>query len=269
MTDKPEQYDDEINLCDYINVLIKRKVTILIVFFLCVAVAAIYSFTTPKIYKVEETIRIGQINDSLISKEEAIRLIRSKNILQPVVEALNKDLSLSGLKETIKIKEVKGTNFLSVSINHKSPQRAIEILKNTADNFIEYGNNLYAKKIKLLEERMETLETQKQSVKREINSLQGVIKDKITPDYPLIQNTLTNYEEIYSKLDEETYSLKNKLADARKFELFEPPLEPENPISPKKKQNIAIAAVIGLMLGVFVAFFREFWANSAGEEGRK
>ena len=97
MTDKPEQYDDEINLCDYINVLIKRKVTILIVFFLCVAVAAIYSFTTPKIYKVEETIRIGQINDSLISKEEAIRLIRSKNILQPVVEALNKDLSLSGL----------------------------------------------------------------------------------------------------------------------------------------------------------------------------
>ena len=189
--------------------------------------------------------------------------------MQPVVEALDKDLSLSGLKGSIKIEEVKGTNFLSISINHKNPQRAIEILKNIADNFIEYGNNLYAKKIKLLEERMEALETQKQSVKREINSLQGVIKDKITPDYPLIQNTLTNYEEIYSKLDEETYSLKNKLADARKFELFEPPLEPENPISPKKKQNIAIAAVIGLMLGVFVAFFREFWANSAGEEGRK
>jgi capsular polysaccharide biosynthesis protein len=193
-------------------------------------------------------------------------MLPSKNILQPVVEALDKDLSLLGLKGSIKIEGVKGTNFLSVSINHKSHQRAIEILKNTADNFIEYGNNLYAKKIKLLEERMKALEIQKQSIKKEINSLQGVIKDKVTPDYPLIQNTLTSYEAIYSQLDDKIYSLKSKLANTKKFELFEPPLKPKNPISPKKKQNITIAAVIGLMLGVLIAFFREFWVNSTGGE---
>ncbi|MCF7888041.1 MAG: hypothetical protein K9L76_02055, partial [Candidatus Omnitrophica bacterium] len=260
------QYDDEINLRDYINVLIKRKVTIFVAFFICVAAVAFYSFTAPEIYRVEETIRIGQVDGSLISKAEAIRLIRSKNTLQPVVEALDKDLSLSGLKKSLKIEEVKGTDFLSISINHKNPQRAIEILKNTADNFIKYGNSLYAKKIKLLEERMEALEIQKQSIKKEINSLQGVIKDKVTPDYPLIQNTLTSYEAIYSQLDDKIYALKVKLTNAKKFELFEPPLEPKSPISPKKKQNIAIAGILGLMLGVFIAFFREFWVNSAGEE---
>lgn len=260
------QYDDEIDLRDYINVLIKRKVTILVVFFLCVAFAAFYSFTTPKIYSVEETIRIGQVDGSLISKEEATRMLQSKNILQPVVEALDKDLSLPELKGSIKIEGVKGTDFLSISINHKNLQRAIGILESIAGNFIEYGNSLYAKKIKLLEERMETLKTQKQSVKKEINSLQGVIKDKMTPDYPLIQNTLISYEQIYSKLDDKIYSLKVKLANARKFELFESPLEPENPISPKKKQNIAIAGILGLMLGVFIAFFREFWVNSSKKD---
>jgi uncharacterized protein involved in exopolysaccharide biosynthesis len=263
------QYDDEINLRDYINVLIKRKVTIFVVFFLCVVFAAFYSFTAPKVYKVEETIRIGQVDGSLISKLEATRLIRSKNILEPVVGALDKDLSLSGLKGSIKIEEVKGTAFLTVSINYNNPERAIKILKNIADNFIQYGNSLYAKKIKLLEERMEALEIQKQSIKKEINSLKGVIKDKVTPDYSLIQDALTSYEAIYSQLDDKIYSLKVKLANARNFELFEPPLKPENPISPKKKQNIAIAAVIGLMLGVFIAFFREFWVNSAGEEEEK
>ena len=32
-----------------------------------------------------------------------------------------------------------------------------------------------------------------------------------------------------------------------------------NPIAPKKAMNVAIAAVLGLMIGVFVAFFMEYW----------
>jgi uncharacterized protein involved in exopolysaccharide biosynthesis len=49
--------------------------------------------------------------------------------------------------------------------------------------------------------------------------------------------------------------------------MLQPPTRSAKAIAPKKKQNITIAAVIGLMLGVFIAFFREFWANSAeGEE---
>jgi uncharacterized protein involved in exopolysaccharide biosynthesis len=50
--------------------------------------------------------------------------------------------------------------------------------------------------------------------------------------------------------------------------MLQPPTRSVKAIAPKKKQNITIAAVIGLMLGVFVAFFREFWINSAGKEGR-
>jgi succinoglycan biosynthesis transport protein ExoP len=37
-----------------------------------------------------------------------------------------------------------------------------------------------------------------------------------------------------------------------------PAVEPKNPVAPKKKLNIAIAGVLGLMVGVFGAFFIEF-----------
>ncbi|MEW6621765.1 MAG: Wzz/FepE/Etk N-terminal domain-containing protein [Bacillota bacterium] len=37
---------------------------------------------------------------------------------------------------------------------------------------------------------------------------------------------------------------------------------PEKPIAPKKRLNVAIAGVLGIMVGVFVVFFREFWINS-------
>jgi uncharacterized protein involved in exopolysaccharide biosynthesis len=36
---------------------------------------------------------------------------------------------------------------------------------------------------------------------------------------------------------------------------------PESPVSPNKKLNLAIALVLGLMLGVFVVFFKSMWEN--------
>ncbi|KXS48090.1 MAG: lipopolysaccharide biosynthesis protein, partial [Halanaerobium sp. T82-1] len=33
---------------------------------------------------------------------------------------------------------------------------------------------------------------------------------------------------------------------------------PEDPVSPNTKLNVAIAAVLGLMLAVFIVFFKEF-----------
>lgn len=37
---------------------------------------------------------------------------------------------------------------------------------------------------------------------------------------------------------------------------------PDHPIAPKKALTLAIALVLGAMLGVFVAFFKEYWQNS-------
>jgi len=46
-----------------------------------------------------------------------------------------------------------------------------------------------------------------------------------------------------------------------------PAVEPERPVGPKKTMNIAIAGVLGLMVGVFGAFVVEYWEKT--EEGRE
>jgi LPS O-antigen subunit length determinant protein (WzzB/FepE family) len=51
--------------------------------------------------------------------------------------------------------------------------------------------------------------------------------------------------------------------------MLQPPIRSAKAIAPKKKHNLAVAAALGLMLGAFIAFFREFWINSAGEEEEK
>jgi len=38
---------------------------------------------------------------------------------------------------------------------------------------------------------------------------------------------------------------------------------PIRPVAPRKALNVAISGVLGIMLGVFIAFFRAYWENSA------
>jgi uncharacterized protein involved in exopolysaccharide biosynthesis len=45
-----------------------------------------------------------------------------------------------------------------------------------------------------------------------------------------------------------------------------PAIEPEKPVSPRKKLNIAIAGVLGVMIGVFGAFAAEYFEG--GDRGR-
>jgi len=47
-----------------------------------------------------------------------------------------------------------------------------------------------------------------------------------------------------------------------------PAVEPKHPVAPKKKLNIAIAGVLGLMVGVFGAFAMEYF-EGWGEEGKE
>jgi len=43
-------------------------------------------------------------------------------------------------------------------------------------------------------------------------------------------------------------------------------IPPVKPVAPNKAMNLAIATVLGLMVGAFVAFFKEYWIRSGGEQ---
>lgn len=49
-----------------------------------------------------------------------------------------------------------------------------------------------------------------------------------------------------------------RVADANAVEVIDKAQVPVNPVSPNKKMNIAIAAVLGVMIGLFVIFLMEF-----------
>lgn len=263
MTDKPEYQNDEINLMDYIKVIIKRKKIIVSTFIICVVAAAIVSFRMPKVYRIDCTVRIGTIGGSLFSVEEMREKTKNRNLLQSIISEVDRNITVESLKKAVKIENIEGTNFLKMQMESTEPNIAVDILNKIESKLVLDGNIFYEKNIALMEERIQEVHLRKENVSKQIRILnQKIFNNKIGPDYPLIQNTLTNYETIYSELSAAEYSLKKNLLSAKNFKIIESPAKSINPIKPGKRQMIAIAAVVGLMLGVFIAFFMEFWQNN-------
>jgi len=111
-----------------------------------------------------------------------------------------------------------------------------------------------------------SLMAEENQLEKNINNFSVSIED--------LKKELTEKKLTLSQLDRE-YSAKEKLynifykqaEEIRLAEIAETDLlkiaslayEPRAPIKPNKKLNIAIAGVLGLFVGVFVAFFIEFW----------
>ena len=266
MPDKPEYQNypnDEINLMDYIKVIIKRKKLIIGIFIICVVVTTIVSFRMPKVYQIDSMMRIGNISENLFSVAEMIEKSKNRNLLQSVILEIDTNITVEGLKKTVTVENIEGTNFLKVQMESAEPGIAIDILNKIESKLVSDGNIFYEKNIALAKERIQGLHTRKENASKQIKMLnQKISNSKVGSGYPLIQNTLTNYENIYSELSAEEYSLKKGLLSAKNFKIIESPSKSINPIKPKKKQMIIISAVVGLMLGIFIAFFVEFWQKS-------
>ena len=259
--------NDEINLMDYIRVIIKRKKIVVSIFIICVAAAMIVSFRMsrmPKVYQIDSTVRTGSIGGSLFTVNEVIEKLKNRNLLQSTISEINRDITVEGLKNTIKIESIKGTNLFKLQMEFTEPDLAINILNKIESEFVSDGNIVYEKNITLVKERIQSLYMRKENVSEQIKVLnQKISNNKIGPDYPFIQDTLTNYETIYSNLSEAEYSLRKGLLSAKNFKIIELPAKSTNPINkPKIRQMIIISAVVGLMLGIFIAFFVEFWQKS-------
>ncbi|MEH7344991.1 Wzz/FepE/Etk N-terminal domain-containing protein [Bacillus sp. JJ1532] len=99
----------------------------------------------------------------------------------------------------------------------------------------------------------------------QLAELQTLNKDKQV-QFEKINNkvmALTNLYNKYSDQYEEARSIAELYKADSKLSILAEAEIPSDPVSPKKTLNLAIALVLGLMIGVAVVFLRHYWKNSA------
>jgi len=261
--------EDEIDLRDYINVLIKRKILILSIFFIAVVTAAIVSLFIPKIYEISSTIQLGSINDILIKREDAKEIILNKNSLLSIIKELNLDIDTEKLQKGIKITDITNTNLIKISMKSSNIDTDIKVINRIPSNLISQGQSILQQRTNLINERLTELESEIKNVLENIIKTQNLITgiststDVSQSDQSLriilLQNTLPNYQSNLTSLRNQKNDIKILITNSRDFKVFDAPIKPKYPIGPNKKQNVLIAGIISLFFSIFLAFFMEFF----------
>ncbi|MCK4241744.1 MAG: hypothetical protein KAX30_08990, partial [Candidatus Atribacteria bacterium] len=116
----PEIQEEEIDLREYINVLLKRKGIIILIFLIAVITATIVSYfiPIPPVYQSSIVFSIAQIDNSpIVNITESLEIIKSDIILNETIKKIESEMKIStkGLRSLINTESIEDTNFIKVS----------------------------------------------------------------------------------------------------------------------------------------------------------
>ena len=302
--------EEEINLRDYINVVLKRKRTIFTILFVSVAVAVIVSFLSPRVYRISmilEPPRVEVTSEGmpiyLDSPENIKTVIESGSLNSKIIKALNLD---STTRIKFRVSQPSGTSILKISIERqeKETEDGIRILNQLVDELsksyfdrVEFKKNSIENEISAISsdiavknseiksrgEMLRILEERKNGLIDEIKEIKLTKSKKFDKGEALLVNYLDqlNRQLVDLKIEKENIKIiiMNSQSETEKLQidiellnlakegihdmrLIQKPTVSPNPIKPKKKQNVAISSVLGLMLGIFIAFLQEYWEKT-------
>jgi len=233
--------EEEVDLRDYLKVMGKRKWTIIITLSVCLAVAAIFTFSQRPVYRVESVFEIGSsLSGPLMSPQATVSLCKSDYLLSKVKEILNLPKG-----EEIKIKAVSKpeSSTVTISLDSSSPEKAIRIINTIAEAIAKEQDMLY-------EEKIRPLKNEAEGVKKEIGLVQSRKEE--------LFSRLLYLNQLQTRFD----GIQRQIASFKKTRISFPAIIPEKPIKPRPAFNLAISIILGLFLGIFLAFSQEYLSKT-------
>lgn len=216
--------DDEIDLMDYIKVLLKRKRLILAVLLVAVVAVGVLSILMPKVYKIDTILEIGWMRGYQV---------------EPPLQVVGKIKDgIYGGYPGMKVDNPPYTSLVNIETTSKDPQKSKKILEDINETILVEHNSRINFQKKILERKIERL------------------REKI--DF-LIQ--IPTEQEI-AVLQLEINNLQEQIEGFWPTRVIKEPTISEKPVRPNPLLNIVIAAILGIFIGVFLAFFKEWWEKN-------
>lgn len=197
--------DNTIDLRKLFSIIGEQKKVIIPIIVICTVIAIIVAFVLPKSYQSNTLVRIKSSNNSAISSmaamaagfgidvggsssaspENYIELMKSREVIQPIIDGLDMDeekkekMTTDGfIKSNLEITNTKKTDLINITAYGKTPEEAQMISQSVADNFLtlmtklnKEGNssaiNFLNDRMAIAKEEMETAENKLQAYQQE------------------------------------------------------------------------------------------------------
>jgi LPS O-antigen subunit length determinant protein (WzzB/FepE family) len=164
---------EEIDLMDYVKVLLKRKWLILSIVLVAVIATGVFSWFSPKVYKIDTLLEIGKIKGEAIEAPgEVIGKIKG-DVYGFVVQEKLKIAEIQYPK--VKTEGLKDTSLVKTEIESSDPKLAKDILEEINNLILEDHREIIKNQKELLENEIGSLENNTEILKKDIERIKTKI----------------------------------------------------------------------------------------------
>jgi uncharacterized protein involved in exopolysaccharide biosynthesis len=258
-----DYYDDEIDLRDLIFVLWRYRKFILGIFLASLLIGVVISFMSTPVYQVQAKISLGNYaadpdsSEPEISPETAREILLSSDFQK---EAWGAGTNAGGVNVTL----IEKTNILQITLETSESQQGEVLLNELIAHFNERTDDQYERSIELLNDAFQRTEGELQDIEKNIDQARELLENTSTSQIQQARllDTLSRFLEQRDKLLEKKLQSKQKLIRIEHMEVLEKPKAPSSPVRPRKKLNITVAGILGLMVGGFAAFTVDYFKRN-------
>jgi len=193
----------------------------------------------------DQEIRLMDIKLRLEQNQAEIKELKQQLEAEPLVYPVEKSIVDDQILAQLKL---------------KAGQLKIEKMN---PNYLEVQKKLNQQQVKAA-----NLTVEKEGIKDNLNQLKQELTDlketRVEQQRKLteLQDELTRVKKQKNKLEDKLEEVETALEVQQEgIKIISRSREPNSPVAPNKKLNLAISAVLGIMLGVFVVFGKEFLAT--------
>ncbi|WP_353928806.1 Wzz/FepE/Etk N-terminal domain-containing protein [Desulfofundulus kuznetsovii] len=268
--------EEELDLRDLILILWKRRRLILGIFLAAVFAAAAISFIIPPTYEVSTIIALGVFPDPTYTSQASAReILLSDELLLTVIKDLKLNVpreKFRSFKEAIKVESIKDTNFLKISVQtpNRSEGKAIvekmvELFKERSEPSYQQHRQLLANQLNSVRTRLSAIETDIKKTREVLNAIESA--SGISPVEKDLRRSRTleylqSEESQRIELLDRYLALQKEINELKNVQVIRGAREPVYPVKPNKKLNVALAGMLGLMSGIFMAFILEYFQHN-------
>ena len=242
---------------------------------LAAGAAFLVSRRTQPVYSATATLLVNQSQStvnatdyaSIITSERLARtyteLLRTPRMLDQVIDKLNLPVTSGRLAGQIQVQLVRDTQLLRVTVEDTDPTMAADIANTLAQVFeqnIEAQQlGRYATLKDSLNEQIQQIQQDIASTQVEIDALRGPLSPAEESRRSQLQTTLAQYRSSLTLLTNNLTQIRLAEANAASsVSVAQEAQVPAGPIRPRTLTNTALAAVVGALLGVGIAFLIEY-----------
>lgn len=269
-------YADEIDLRELMLVLWRQRLLITVVTLVAVVAAALASLVLPKVYRVEALVEMERVGDKQSVQNEGKEILESRALLTSALKQLAVQADPLTFKATGQ--PVKDTDYLQFSLEGRDPDQLTKVADKMLALFIDQRNQIYKDRRAPLEENLHKLTgdleqsgTEKAKIDELTASLQKAPLSEVEQKLYALQLAQIQGLQAQEKvgLMQQYLALQDKLAAMQPARIVDGFSEPVK-VRPRLALNVAVAFILGLMVGIFLAFGRNWLAGfpPAGRAGK-